>query len=188
MNLQEIAISKIKPSPKNIRLIKKSAVVAVKTSIEQYGFNVPLVVSSDYDIVAGHTRYKACKELGYKKVPCVVLEENLDETTLEKIRLLDNQIGEASEWDTKKLQIELRYIFGSSSEDEWKGLAFTFPDMKFLDSTLKIGVGHSQQAVNQGNIDKAEQAKNDRFTGSANKELIEVTCPNCNKTFKIKKI
>ena len=42
---------------------------AVAESIKQYGFLVPLVISADYEIITGHTRFKAAKKLGLNSVP-----------------------------------------------------------------------------------------------------------------------
>ena len=44
-----------------------NAVPAVKASIQQVGYITPIVVDENYEILAGHTRYKALKALGRKE-------------------------------------------------------------------------------------------------------------------------
>ena len=57
MKVEMINIKKIKPYEKNPRLNKK-AVDVVAMSIQEYGWQQPLVVDNDMTIVVGHTRYE----------------------------------------------------------------------------------------------------------------------------------
>ena len=74
MNILTLSLGEIHPYGKNPRKNDK-AVDAVAESIRQYGFLVPLVISKEYEIIAGHTRYKAARKLGLAKVPCVIADE-----------------------------------------------------------------------------------------------------------------
>lgn len=51
--------------------INESAVRAVARSIQEFGFNSPIVVGAGNRICAGHVRWKAAKRLGLRKVPVV---------------------------------------------------------------------------------------------------------------------
>ena len=90
-----------------------------------------LVISKEYEIIAGHTRYKAAKKLGLAKVPCVIADE-LTEEQIKAFRLVDNKVGELAEWDVDLLPLELADIaqdlspfgFETISEDEF-GEEFT---------------------------------------------------------------
>ena len=82
------------------------AVEKVAESIKEFGFKVPIIIDKDNTIVAGHTRFKAAKKLGIKKVPCIIA----DDLTAEKVkafRLADNKVSEYSTWDENKLYTEL---------------------------------------------------------------------------------
>lgn len=59
--------------------INDDAVDVVANSISEFGFKVPIIISSDYVIVAGHTRLKASKKLGLKEVPCIIADDLTDE-------------------------------------------------------------------------------------------------------------
>jgi ParB-like chromosome segregation protein Spo0J len=48
------------------------AVAKVKSSIQEFGFNQPIVLDRDGVIIIGHTRHKAAYELGFKEVPVLV--------------------------------------------------------------------------------------------------------------------
>lgn len=82
------------------------AVEAVANSIKEFGFKVPVIIDAENNVVAGHTRIKACKKLGIKEVPCIVADD-LDEEQVKAFRLADNKVGELASWDLDKLNIEL---------------------------------------------------------------------------------
>ena len=105
MNIVEKKLNDIKPYEKNARK-NDDAVKYVAESIKQFGFKVPIVIDKDNVIVAGHTRYKASKELGLDAVPCIVADD-LTEEQIKAYRLADNKVSEVSEWDFDLLGEEL---------------------------------------------------------------------------------
>lgn len=105
MNIVQMKIKDLKPYEKNPRKNDK-AVDYVAESIKEFGFKVPIVVDKDNVIVAGHTRYKASKKLGFSEVPCIVADD-LNEEQIKAFRLADNKVGEFAEWDFDLLNSEL---------------------------------------------------------------------------------
>lgn len=108
MQVKEVELYKIKPYERNPR-INEQAVEAVAASIDEFGFQQPLVVDSSYIIIVGHTRYKAAKRLKLKSVP-VVVAEGLTDDQARAYRLADNKTGELAEWDDGLLFEELAAI------------------------------------------------------------------------------
>lgn len=47
---------------------------AIKRSIKEFGFISPCLIDKDYNLIAGHGRIKAAKELGMFEVPCLFIE------------------------------------------------------------------------------------------------------------------
>lgn len=87
-----------------------NAVKYVAESIKKFGIKQPLVIDKNKVIVCGHTRYKACLELGIKKIPCI-LADDLSEEEINAYRIVDNKTNEYSEWDENLLNFELDNIF-----------------------------------------------------------------------------
>ena len=85
------------------------AVPFVANSIKEFGFKNPVIIDADNVIVAGHTRVKAAKSLGMKKVPCIVADD-LTPEQIRAFRLADNKTAEIATWDAGKLDEELRDI------------------------------------------------------------------------------
>ena len=108
MLVKDIEIDKIRVYENNPRDNEKAA-AAVAESIKQFGFRVPLVLDSNNIIVAGHTRLKAARMLGFSFVPCVVADD-LSPEQIKAYRLADNKTGELADWDFEKLAEELKEL------------------------------------------------------------------------------
>ena len=108
MEVKELKIDQIKPYDHNPRN-NDGAVAAVAASIKEFGFKVPIVIDREGVIVAGHTRYKAAKQLGLESVPCITADD-LSEEQVRAFRLADNKVGELAGWDFDLLNMELAGI------------------------------------------------------------------------------
>ena len=62
MNIVDIKLDDLKSYENNPRN-NEERVEPVANSIKTYGFKVPIVVDKNNIIIAGHTRYKAAKDL-----------------------------------------------------------------------------------------------------------------------------
>ena len=113
----------LKPYKKNPR-INDQAVEAVKKSIQEFGFKIPMVIDCNDVVVCGHTRLKAALELGLQDVPCVVADDLTDEQ-IKAFRLADNGVSEIAEWDFDMLNDELSGIF----DIDMSQFGFTLPDI-----------------------------------------------------------
>ena len=87
----------------------EAAVAAVAASIKEFGFKVPIIVTKDSVIIAGHTRLKAALKLGLATVPCIVADD-LTDAQIKAFRLADNKTAELATWNFEKLEEELSHI------------------------------------------------------------------------------
>lgn len=104
-------IDRPRPYPNNPRRISTKAVAKVARSLEAFGWRQPLVVDEAGEIVVGHTRLLAARQLG---MPTVPVHQVLGWSDAEKraYRIADNRTGEESEWDEDLLRIELGDLAG----------------------------------------------------------------------------
>ena len=108
MKIEYLKIADIKPYKNNPRN-NDEAVDDVAASIREFGFKVPIVIDRNNVVVTGHTRLKASKKLGLKKIPCIRADD-LSEDQIKAFRLADNKVAELATWDLGKLEIELENI------------------------------------------------------------------------------
>lgn len=93
----------------NPRDNNKKAIDAVAQSIKEFGFRSPILVDENNEIIAGHTRLLASKQLGIEEVPTIVVSD-LTEEQITAYRIADNKTNELSQWDDTKLKAELDKI------------------------------------------------------------------------------
>ena len=107
-NIVELATDQLVISTKNAHKTTDS-VPQVENSIKMYGFQQPIIIDKNNNIVAGNAVYLAAKNLGYTKVPCVVLDDLSDEE-IKQYKIADNKTSEFASWNEQKLKTELSYL------------------------------------------------------------------------------
>ncbi len=98
-------IASLKPYPRNPRTHSNKQVRQIAESIRTFGFNNPVLIDRNEEIIAGHGRVEAAKLLGLESVPTIRLE-HLSETEKRAYILADNKLAESAGWDREILAIE----------------------------------------------------------------------------------
>ena len=119
MNIEFIDLKEIRPYLNNPRINDK-AVDRVAASINEFGFNSPIIVDKDLMIINGHTRYKASQKMNLGKIP-VVIVDSLTEEQIKAYRIADNKTAEYSEWDYEKLIQEIQELSEANYDLELTG-------------------------------------------------------------------
>lgn len=138
MNIIYKKIDEVIPYEKNPRK-NDEAVKYVAESIKEFGFKVPIIIDSNNVIIAGHTRLKASKKLGYKEVPCIIADD-LTPEQIKAFRLADNKVGEMAEWDLDLLNEELEDIIDINMEDFGFDLNLDFEDKEVEEDDFEVEV------------------------------------------------
>jgi len=99
-------LDRLKPYAKNARTHSDAQVAQIASSIVEYGFTAPLLVSGDGGILAGHGRLAAAQKLALDVVPVVVLD-HLTPTQRRAYILADNQLTLQGGWNEELLAAEL---------------------------------------------------------------------------------
>ena len=123
--LQEVAVSDLRPYENNAKFHGKDQIEKLKNSITAFGFLTPCLIDRDMNLIAGHGRVMAAKELGMEKVPCVMLED-LSEEERRAYILADNRLGELGEWDLSTESSELHWLMDAGFDIDVTG--FTSDD------------------------------------------------------------
>jgi transposase len=107
MNFENRPTHSLRPYPGNARTHSPKQIKQISRSINRFGFNNPVLVDDDDQIIAGHGRVEAAKLLNMKTVPTVRLS-HLSEVEKRAYILADNRLAEKAGWDNDLLAIELQ--------------------------------------------------------------------------------
>ena len=108
-DVQEVSLELLRPYERNAKKHGPGQIEKLKASITEFGFLTPCLIDSEYNLIAGHGRVMAAKELGIETVPCVFIEGLSDEQRRAYI-LADNRLGELGEWDMELVFDELKEL------------------------------------------------------------------------------
>lgn len=109
LKIEYVDINSIKPYENNAKLHPQYQIEQIKSSIEQIGFKDPIGIWNG-EIVEGHGRYLAAKQMGMKDIPVIRLDDLSDEQR-RAYALIHNQLTMNSDFDLEILQSELDEIY-----------------------------------------------------------------------------
>jgi DNA modification methylase len=99
-------LDQIQPYEKNARKIPQRAIDKVAASLEEYGWQQPIVVDKHGVIVVGHVRRLGALQLGWTEAP-VHVADNLTPAQIRAYRLMDNRSNSEATFDLDILAPEI---------------------------------------------------------------------------------
>lgn len=109
LKIEYLTLDQLKPYAKNARAHHPDDVKAIVNSICEFGFDDPIGIWGDNEIVEGHGRLLAAQEIGLDRVPCIRLDHLTDEQR-RAYALAHNKTAELSGWNFELLDAELSGI------------------------------------------------------------------------------
>src|SRR5438477_2526861 len=100
-------IDELKPDPRNPRRHSRKQIKQLARSIETFGFTVPALVDADSNVIAGHGRILACRELGWREIPTISIDD-LNEEKRRGLMIAVNRPAENAEWNERLLAEQLK--------------------------------------------------------------------------------
>lgn len=104
-----VAIDKLVPYAKNAQLHTPEQIDKLVAIIKEVGWTNPILLQRPFDVVAGHGRIMAGKQIGYTELPCLFVED-MTEVQRRAYILADNQMTKMAEWDKDLLQGEAEFL------------------------------------------------------------------------------
>jgi DNA modification methylase len=123
-----LAIGELVPAADNPRQHTRAQVRAIARSVEAFGFNAPILIDRNRQIVAGHGRHEAAKLLGLAQVPVIFLD-HLTETQAKAYRLADNKLTDRSKWDDAKVAAQLKELSELVLDFDLTDTGFEIPEI-----------------------------------------------------------
>ncbi|AGM11786.1 hypothetical protein M201_gp11 [Haloarcula californiae tailed virus 2] len=145
----------VHPYANNAKEHPDEQVQKIRSSIKNYGWDQPIVVDADGEIIKGHGRRLAAKSLGLERVP-VIVRDDLTEGEKKAARIADNKTAE-SEWDESTLAAEFEALEDREDLDLDVAAATAFEDEEiedYFDSMNDPGDGPSAQDFTAGSLEQ----------------------------------
>ena len=101
------AVASLRDYENNARTHSPEQIDQIASSITEYGFTNPVLITADEMIVAGHGRVAAARQLGMSEVPVLVVGADWSPAQLRAYVLADNAIALNAGWDEDLLRLEL---------------------------------------------------------------------------------
>ena len=126
--MKMVSTSKLIPYVNNARTHSQEQVNKLRGSLREFGFINPVIIDSDFNVIAGHGRLMAAKEEGIEEVPCVLVDY-LTEAQKKAYILADNRYAQDAGWDEELLRLEIESLEGMDFDVSLTG----FDDQEIAD-------------------------------------------------------
>jgi DNA modification methylase len=104
-------LDRLRPYDRNARTHSDGQVAQIAASIVEFGWTNPVLADGQGNVIAGHGRLAAAKQLGLDTVPVLVLD-HLTEAQRRAYVLADNKLALNAGWDEELLAAELHALNG----------------------------------------------------------------------------
>jgi len=108
--LEEVALSELKPHPRNYRTHPDDEIEHLKASIKEHGVYRNVVIAHDGTILAGHGVVEAARQLGLERIPIHRKDYGPDDPRALKLLAADNEIAHLAMSDDRALTELLREL------------------------------------------------------------------------------
>lgn len=129
--IQTVRNADVAVNPRNARKHSAKQVAQIAASIQKFGFINPVLINEQGQLIAGHGRLQAAKELGIQTIPAI----RIDHLTLAQQRALaiaDNKIALNASWDLEILAEELKVMSELDFELEVEITGFDTPEIDLI--------------------------------------------------------
>jgi len=149
------------PYVNNAKLHPEAQIKQIAASIREFGFNDPIGIDSQNNVIEGHGRLMAAELLNLEKVPVIRLD-HLTEAQRKAYMLAHNKLTINTGFDQDKLRLELERL----QELELDGTLTGFTEDEIEELLLEPDF-EPTPAKDQGRLD----------------ERTPIVCPNCGHEF-----
>src|SRR5215472_767091 len=99
-------IERLIPYASNARTHTDEQVALLAGSIREWGWTMPVLVDETGNLIAGHGRVLAARQLGLANIPTMTAR-GWSDAQIRAYRIADNQLAQRAGWDDELLHLEL---------------------------------------------------------------------------------
>lgn len=158
LKIEYLNKKELKPYANNAKIHTLEQIEQIKNSIIQFGFNDPIAIYKDNEIIEGHGRLLAVMDMeDIKEVPVIRLD-NISDEQRKAYMLVHNKLTINTDFDIDTLILELKDIVDIDMTD------FGFNNLSFDDLDVT-----DEDFISDTEITKSKDK--------------EITCPHCGQKF-----
>jgi ParB-like chromosome segregation protein Spo0J len=102
-----LPISSLKPNPRNARTHTRRQIRKIAHCIRALGFNCPIIIDDEENVLAGNAVLKAAESIGMTDVPTMRLS-HMSEAEKRGFVISHNRLAEEAGWDRSLLAVAKR--------------------------------------------------------------------------------
>lgn len=168
LKIEYVSKEELQPYANNAKIHTGEQVEQIKRSIEEFGFNDPIAVWHDNEVIEGHGRLLAVMEMDdIDTVPIIRLDDLTDEQR-RAYMLVHNQLTLNTGYDFVLLQEELDTILSVDMTE----FGFTLEQIDDIDDIGDLLADKEEE-------DEEMESEDDED------EVIVVRCPHCGEVVKV---
>jgi DNA modification methylase len=130
ISFEYVNLASLKDNPNNARQHARKQLVKLERSIEKYGFLCPVLIDERGELVCGHARVVAARNLGLRKIPAV-RTGNLTDAQKRAVMVADNRLAELATWNADALRRELSFL-NQDVDFDFGAIGFDTAEIDFL--------------------------------------------------------
>lgn len=174
------------PYVNNAKIHSDEQILRLCSSIQEFGFDQPIVVDKNMVIIKGHGRALASIKLNLKEVP-VVVADHLDEDQVKAARIADNKTS-STEYNNDLLRFDIKSL--EMKEFNMSSLGIRPHELKSLLKEIDVGLPNMtfsrvEDSVEE-KIDSKVKLENKKTETKKEEENQDVKCKSCGSVLKQK--
>ena len=131
VSFETVPLASIKLNPNNAREHSRKQLAKLARSIEKFGFITPVVVDEAGELLCGHARVLAAREVNIQAIPAV-RACHLSEAEKRAFVLADNRLAELASWNAISLKRELQFLSDLDIDYDFAALGFDTAEIDFF--------------------------------------------------------
>ncbi|MBB5411678.1 ParB-like chromosome segregation protein Spo0J [Paraburkholderia sp. HC6.4b] len=136
-------LERLQLATRNARSHPPEQVESLAGSLREFGWTIPVLVDEVGEIIAGHGRLLAARQIGLDDAP-VIVARGWSEAQKRAYRIADNKLALNASWDTELLAQELQALTVEGFEPDLLG--FSDADLaRLTDDTDRLRLDHAAQ-------------------------------------------
>ena len=104
--VEQRSIEQLVPYASNPRSHSLAQIAQIAASIREWGWTMPILVDEENNVIAGHGRLEAARQLSFNTVP-IMVAKGWSEAQKKAYVIADNRLSENASWDDQLLKLEL---------------------------------------------------------------------------------